>query len=100
VNAELAAAEIVVEGHVQGVGYRAFVQRRAASLGLSGYAMNLGDGRRVRVHAEGPRALIEALVQHLEQGPRLARVERVSVRWLEPTRRFGTFDVHYADFEP
>jgi acylphosphatase len=99
VNAELAAAEIVVEGYVQGVGFRAFVQRRAASLGLSGYAMNLTDGRRVRVHVEGPRGPIEELVQHLEQGPRLARVEHVSVRWLEPTHRFGAFDVRDTDSE-
>ena len=30
------AAEIVVEGRVQGVGYRDYVQRKGASLGLCG----------------------------------------------------------------
>ncbi len=99
-NAQRTAAEIVVEGDVQGVGYRNFAQRRAALLGLSGYVMNLKDGRRVRVLAEGSRGLIEDLVKHLEKGPPLARVARVNVRWLAPTGRLGAFDIRYAEFEP
>jgi len=100
VNVQRAAAEIVVEGDVQGVGFRIFAQRRAALLGLSGYVMNLKGGRRVRVHAEGSRGLIEDLVRHLEKGPPLARVEGVSIRWLLPTGRFAAFDIRYAEFEP
>jgi len=99
VNGQRTAAEIVVEGDVQGVGFRNFAQRRAALLGLSGYVMNLKDGRRLRVLAEGSRGFIEDLVKHLEKGPPLARVERVSVRWLVPTGRFGAFDIRYAEFE-
>jgi acylphosphatase len=93
------AAEILVEGHVQGVGYRDYARRRAAVLGLAGWVMNLRDGR-VRVRAEGPRAAIEELVRVLEKGPPLSRVERVSVRWTAPTGRFAGFDVRYAEFEP
>jgi acylphosphatase len=52
------AAEIVVEGRVQGVGYRNFVQRKAAKLGLAGYVMNLKDGK-VRVRVEGLREAID-----------------------------------------
>jgi acylphosphatase len=100
VNAQHTAAEIVVEGDVQGVGFRNFAQRRASLLGLSGYVINLKDSRRLRVLAEGERGPIEELVQYLEKGPPLARVERVSVRWLAPTGRFGTFAIRYAEFEP
>ncbi|MGH7307454.1 MAG: acylphosphatase [Candidatus Rokuibacteriota bacterium] len=99
-NAQHTAAEIVVEGDVQGVGFRNFAQRRAALLGLSGYVMNLKDGRRLRVLAEGSRELIEDLVKHLEKGPPLARVERVNVRWLASTGRPAAFDIRYAEFEP
>ena len=35
----------LVKGRVQGVGYRAFAQKKALELGLSGYAENLPDGR-------------------------------------------------------
>jgi acylphosphatase len=59
--------------------------------------MNLKDGR-VRVHAEGPREVIEDLIRHLQKGPPLSRVERVSVRWLPPTGRFTGFSTRYADF--
>jgi acylphosphatase len=92
------AAEIIVEGRVQGVGYRTYAQRRAQSLGLAGYVMNLKDGR-VRARAEGPRALIEEFARTLEKGPPLARVEHVTVRWLPPTGRFIDFGIRYAEFE-
>jgi acylphosphatase len=92
------AAEIVVEGSVQGVGYRDFAQRRAARLGLSGYVMNLRDGR-VRVRAEGPRETIDELVRELEKGPPLARVEKVSVTWLSPTGRFASFGIRFSEFD-
>jgi acylphosphatase len=92
------AAEIVVEGQVQGVGFREFARRRAAQLGVAGYVMNLKDGR-VRVRAEATRAVLEELVRDLEKGPPLSRVERVSVRWLPATGRFAGFGIRYAEFE-
>src|SRR4030095_9357491 len=66
-SAARAAAEIFVEGHVQGVGYRNYAQRRAALLGLVGWVMNMRDGR-VRVRAEGPRVSLAELVRALGKG--------------------------------
>ncbi len=80
----------LVKGRVQGVGYRAFVQKKALELGLSGYAENLPDGR-VEVVAEGPREDLEALLHHLKQGPRLARVDKVEVQWSEETGLKGFY---------
>jgi len=92
------AAEILVEGQVQGVGYRDFVQRCASRLGLTGYVTNLPDGR-VRVRVEGPGERIEELVRELEKGPRLARVGKVSLTWLPPSGRFVTFGIRFAEVE-
>ncbi len=92
------AAEIVVDGRVQGVGYRSFVERKAAQLGLVGYVMNLKDGR-VRVRVEGRRNAIEELLRDLEKGPPLARVGQVSVAWRPPTGRFNAFGIRYAEFD-
>jgi len=86
------AAEITIEGLVQGVGFRDFARRHAAELALAGWVMNLSDGR-VRVWAEGSRESIETLVRRLGHGPRLARVDRVAVAWGEPSGGWPTFTI-------
>ena len=93
------AAEIVVEGRVQGVGYRNFAQRKAGQLALRGYVMNLKDGR-VRVRVEGSREAIEDLARALVKGPPLARVDGLAVTWRPPTGRFTAFGIRYAEFDP
>jgi acylphosphatase len=93
------AAEIVVEGQVQGVGFRNYAQRKASVLGLRGYVMNLRDGR-LRIRAEGRRETIEELVRDLQKGPPLSHVENVNVTWIPPTGRFASFGIRYAEFDP
>ena len=94
----MVAAEIVVEGRVQGIGFRNYVQRKAALLGLNGYVMNMNDGK-VRVRAEGAREQIEELARDLSKGPPLAHVDRIDVSWRPPTRRFASFSIRYAEFD-
>lgn len=88
------AAEIVVEGRVQGVGYRAFAQHRAQEWKLTGYAVNLQDGR-VKIRVEGSSETIEAYVRDLEAGPPLARVERVTVSPMPYTGQYRDFAVRF-----
>ena len=92
------AADIIIEGRVQGVGYRNYAQRRGELAGLVGYVMNLRDGR-VRARVEGPRKVIEEYVRALEKGPPLSSVETVTVRWLPATNRFVGFDIKYSSFD-
>jgi acylphosphatase len=81
---DIVAAEIVVSGQVQGVGYRFFTQRAAEELQLSGRVCNLPDGR-VQVKVEGPRARVEELLARLRVGPRLSSVTDVAVTWKAAT---------------
>jgi len=69
-----------VHGDVQGVGFRYFVLRRAEAARLSGWVRNRPDGS-VECLAEGPRPDLEALLEELRRGPRMASVERVEVDW-------------------
>jgi acylphosphatase len=66
----------LVSGMVQGVGFRWFVARHARTLGLSGYARNLPDGR-VEVVVSGPETVLPDLEQLLRSGPAYAQVEKV-----------------------
>lgn len=70
------AERFLVRGRVQGVGFRAFVRRSAETLGLSGHARNLPDGR-VEVLAVGAPASREQLAAALARGPLLARVDAI-----------------------
>ncbi len=93
--ADLASVQATVYGYVQGVFFRAFVSRRAAELGLTGYVRNLPGGEAVEVQAEGERNKLEKLVDHLKIGPPAARVEKVVTNWLEYTGDYSRFSIRY-----
>lgn len=84
--------EAIVHGRVQGVGYRAFVQKEALLLGLRGWVRNEPGGT-VRLVAEGERAALERLLDALHVGPALARVQRIDETWSEPDDRHSGFEV-------
>jgi acylphosphatase len=69
---------ILVEGVVQGVGYREFTRRAALRLNVSGWVRNRSDGA-VEALARGSPAAVEALVAEMRQGPRFAIVDNLSV---------------------
>ena len=87
-------AHILVNGRVQGVGYRAFAARVATQRKLVGGVRNLDDGR-VELDVEGPRETIEALLAELGVGPPAARVKAVTVEWNPGTERFTEFHIWY-----
>lgn len=58
----------VVEGRVQGVGFRWYVLRVAQGLGVGGWTRNLPDGS-VEVVARGEEAALDRLEQALRRGP-------------------------------
>lgn len=87
----------VISGHVQMVGFRAFVEMRAPRYGATGYVRNLPTGG-VEVVAEGDRALLEEFLSDLRKGPRGARVDQLSVSWEPPGGEFYDFSVRYGNW--
>jgi acylphosphatase len=82
----------VVNGDVQGVGFRYFLIRRAQALGLTGWVKNRDDGR-VEFVAEGSRRDLERLEEAAREGPRQARVTSVEINWSPATGRLDRFDI-------
>jgi acylphosphatase len=68
----------VVEGFVQGVGYREFTRRAALRLNVAGWVRNRSDGA-VEALIRGSPKGVEALIAEMRRGPRFAVVENLSV---------------------
>jgi len=77
----LVKARILVEGQVQGVGFRVRVSRLARRLGLRGLVRNLRDGR-VEIFCDGPSETISKFTDELSSmrgsrkwfGPRVDKI--------------------------
>ncbi len=85
-------AEIIVNGLVQGVGFRYFVYRHAAELGLKGFVKNLYSGEVLTV-VEGSRALIEDLFKKIRVGPSHSSVKNAKIDWSTAKNEFTTFEI-------
>ena len=82
----------IVEGRVQGVGFRAFVERNAWQLGVTGWVRNRWDGT-VELTAEGDRAALDQLLGAIRRGPQASRVTRVEPHWKPATGEFSRFSM-------
>lgn len=85
-------SHIIVEGRVQGVGYRANTRRMANQLKLKGWVRNLRDGR-VEIMVEGEEEMVDRLIQWCHRGPTSAYVSKVTSEKSEPQRDFDRFRV-------
>ena len=82
----------VVKGRVQGVGFRYWVMKQAAALGITGWVRNLPDGR-VEVEAEGNDDQLFELEQLLWKGPTLSRVDDVKIDYDQEDRNHASFRI-------
>ena len=70
---------IVVEGIVQGVGFRPFVYNLAKTLGLKGWVNNNSEG--VYIDLEGFEENLDKFIKCLENNPPpLARIEKITIK--------------------
>jgi acylphosphatase len=75
-NPGVIARHLVVQGRVQGVGYRDAAVQQAFAQGIKGWVRNRGDGT-VEAHVQGDADAVDGFVAWCRQGPPLARVFKV-----------------------
>ena len=78
----------LIQGRVQGVGFRWFVHREASELDLRGWVRNTEDGD-VEVVAQGDEADLAELRSSLRRGPRGSRVDRLVEHYLAESEAEG-----------
>ena len=77
------AKRLTIAGLVHRVGYRAWMAREAARLGVSGWVRNRPDGT-VEALVHGDTAAVEELLRACRLGPRLATVTSITEELAEP----------------
>jgi acylphosphatase len=90
----MVARHFIIDGLVQGVGFRYFVLRAAARHQVKGTVRNLPDGR-VEVIAEGDREAMDEFKKDLATGPSLAAVTSLDEADVPVTGRYPDFRIDY-----
>ena len=70
---------VTIRGRVQGIGFRAFVERQAQERALDGWVRNREDGSVEAVFA-GAAAAVDEMLALCREGPAGARVDDVDLR--------------------
>jgi hydrogenase maturation protein HypF len=87
--------KLAVRGAVQGVGFRPFVHRLAAGLGLAGWVNNSPQG--VFIEAEGPRVELEKFLLRLEtEKPPHSFIQSLEASWLDAVG-YKQFEIRASD---
>lgn len=86
--------EAYISGVVQGVGFRYFTRKMAKESGVTGFVMNLNDGK-VFLAAEGSDEQLEKFLSTIRQGPLHAIVKKVETVQREATGEFSNFTIRY-----
>ncbi len=89
---------ILVEGRVQGVGYRAFAQNLAKELGVKGFVKNLEDGG-VEITCECSESALKDFLKKLERKSESfigIHVEKILVEKREGKKGFKSFDIVFS----
>ena len=93
-----ARCRILIEGVVQGVGFRPFVYRLAEAHRLSGSVCNVQHG--VQIEAEGNREAISRFLDDLQStSPPASHPRRTTITWTLPRHETGTFRIDTSSAE-
>lgn len=84
--------QIIVSGRVQGVYFRAFVQKLAIKYNVTGYARNKANGD-VEIKASAEQSKLDTFVTGCHKGPIFAKVKKLVVNEVARSEKFSQFDI-------
>ena len=90
-------ADIIVEGFVQGVGFRYVARYTAQQCRLKGEVEKLEDDT-VRIACEGEKRNIDKFVEAIRSAKKPIEVDKVQIKYSEPTGKFKKFTIIMGDW--
>jgi len=83
---------LLIEGRVQGVGFRYFTLNIANQFGIVGWVRNTHRDE-VEIIAEGEMDVLENWIQQVKRGPAHSEVINIKINWYEATGEFSMFSI-------
>ncbi|MCB5265532.1 MAG: acylphosphatase [Candidatus Cloacimonetes bacterium] len=84
--------EIILQGRVQGVGFRYLARKHALRLGLRGYVRNHPDGS-VRIVADAEDGLMDVYCELLRRGNVFSRVDTLNTELIDKPKEYKDFEI-------
>lgn len=85
---------IIVDGRVQGVGFRFFCTMNARTLDLTGWVRNMDNGM-VEMEVQGEESSIEKFIRNIKKGNRFIRVDELSQKKIKLITEERAFTERY-----
>lgn len=85
---------IIVDGRVQGVGFRFFCTMNARTLDLTGWVRNMDNGM-VEMEVQGKESSIEKFIRNIKKGNKFIRVDELSQKKIKLLSEERTFTERY-----
>lgn len=85
---------MIVNGRVQGVGFRYFVQLTACRLNLTGWCKNLINGA-VEIEVQGEQNILISFVSEIKKGNYFSRVDDIDLNEIEILDTEKKFTIKY-----
>lgn len=85
--------DVVVTGHVQGVGYRYFAQQAAQALGITGWVRNEAGGQVRALIQHADTSVLSRMVVALKHGPPRGWVQDCAVTLVASAERYAGFAI-------
>lgn len=86
--------EVILEGRVQGVGFRNFALSKAVKYNIKGFVRNTGD-RNLEIVCCGENEDLEKFISEIKKGPSFAFINKVKIREYPGTEDFSVFKITY-----
>ncbi|MFS0786896.1 acylphosphatase [Shouchella sp. 1P09AA] len=85
---------VMVKGHVQGVGFRSFVETEASHYNVTGNVRNEDNGQ-VAIQVQGKETELHSFLETIKQGNRFSSVEELSYTEIDTERNEQDFRTVY-----
>ena len=92
-KSNLTTYTVEVKGRVQGVGYRAWVEKKVRDFDLQGWVMNSED-KSVKMELSGKKKNIKIFLSECYKGPLLSKVLEVNEKEI-PFKDFKSFEIRF-----